>query len=349
MTNADIKRRIIDRLYDREYYIRQVNPVEYQTRCPFCGDSDNIHTGHLYIRINPEDNFPIVYNCFKCSSFGFLTPDLLHLLEIDDAELKGSVSQLNRSSDKFDSKNLFMEERFKMFDYQIPRATRGKKIQYIENRLGVTFTDSDLEEMKLITSLKDFLILNKIHELPFDNYICNIIERDYVGFLSFGNSHILFRDTTEKNKYAWIKYPITKESMNNRLFYSMRLDVNMITDEPVILNLTEGVMDILSARYNLGYHGENVINIAVGGIYFNRILLFLLDLGLVGSNVTVNIFADNDKEFNPNAKVKTTVEYFKKSLGNMKYLYGSIYIYHNQVYKDIGTTKDKIILKKTKL
>lgn len=349
MTNTEFKETLINLLYARGEYIKQVNPVEYRMRCPFCGDSSNPNTGHLYMRINPSDNFVIVYNCFRCPAFGHLTPDVLHLLGIDDPSIKGNLMQLNQTAENIDTRNLYGESTFQFFDYRLPEIHRGRKTEYIENRLGIHLTDQDLSEIKVITSLKEFLQFNDIHELMTNPYICNIIERDYVGFLSFGNSHIFFRDITDTNQYAWIKYPITKESQNNKVFYATQVAVNMIINEPITLNLSEGIMDIVSAKYNLGYSGENVINIAVGSFYFNRILLFLLDLGLAGSNVTVNIFADNDAVFNKKARIKTDIPYFQRTLGHMKYLYGAIYIYQNQVYKDIGTSKDNIKLKRTKL
>ena len=77
MTNRETKLDIIQALASRDVYFRQVNDVEYRTRCPFCGDStSNLNTGHMYIRINPDDNFNIVYHCFKCEESGIMTADV---------------------------------------------------------------------------------------------------------------------------------------------------------------------------------------------------------------------------------------------------------------------------------
>ena len=78
-----VKRDMIEALFNRGDYIRQVNDIEYRTRCPFCGDSQkNFNTGHLYIRINVEDNFPIVYNCFKCNESGIVGSEFLNVMDI---------------------------------------------------------------------------------------------------------------------------------------------------------------------------------------------------------------------------------------------------------------------------
>ena len=76
MTVRDTKIQMIEALLNRGEWIQEVNSSEFRTRCPFCGDSQkNINTGHLYLRINPDDNLPIVYNCFKCPAKGILKND----------------------------------------------------------------------------------------------------------------------------------------------------------------------------------------------------------------------------------------------------------------------------------
>ena len=87
MSNRDTKIRLINALLSRNVFIRKVNDVEYQTRCPYCGDTQkNFNDGHLYIKINPNDNLPIVYNCFKCPAHGVLKyDDLVVTFKIDNS------------------------------------------------------------------------------------------------------------------------------------------------------------------------------------------------------------------------------------------------------------------------
>ena len=350
MTNKEIKLNIIDALASRGIYFKQVNDVEYRTRCPFCGDSDNINKGHLYIRINPEDNYNIVYHCFKCEESGVLTDDILSEFDIDDISLKSELITLNKTAKKVDSKNISSNSKIMFFNYYVPdKIKRGPKTEYIEKRLGMPFSDKDFKKMKIITSLKDFLIYNNIFTLSVDRKIASMLDRDYVGFLSFGNSHILFRDITDKNEFRWIKYPITKESKNNRLFYSMEATIDPLTTEKMVINLSEGVLDILSACFNFGFDDPNIMNIAVSGKYYDRLLLYLVDLGIVGSNITVNIFSDNDAMYNKKNKNPTTIEYYRKLLKKYKNLYGEINIYYNLLGKDIGVPLDQIKLKHYKL
>lgn len=350
MTNKEIKEAFIDSLYSRGEYMRQVNEVQYRTRCPFCGDSrSDLNTGHLYIKINPEDNYPMVYHCFKCEESGIVNDNLLLALGIDDINLKSSISSLNKTSDKIKGQKYFDDDKIVNFGYKLPEVKDYKKIEYIEERLKVSITDEDIRKLKIITSLKDFLIYNNIKEITMENYICHNIEKNYVGFLSFGGAYILFRDVSNKQYYKWIKYPVTEESRGCKLFYSIENSIDVFSRENININLSEGVMDILSLYKNLEYNSNNDLNIAVGGKQYLPILNTLSGMGFVGSNINLNIFSDNDVIFNKKAKNPTDVRYFKKLLNRQKYLYGNTNIYYNLIDKDIGVGLNKIALKKYKI
>lgn len=349
MNNIEIKQSIIEALKTLPYF-RQVNNAEFRVRCPFCGDSiKNLNTGHMYIHINLEDNYPAVFNCFKCNEHGVVSADVLSALEIDDIDLKSSVKQLIRTSDKMSGYSYINNSKMIFFDYTRPEIERDRKISYIENRLGVSLTDGQLSDMKVITSLADFLTHNNIKELSCNNNIAWKLENNYVGFLSYGNSHILFRDVTEKEEYSWVKYPITKESQKNRVFYSMAAAVDIFTSDKIIINLSEGVMDAISANINLGYSENNMMNIAVCGKRYDSVIRYLISIGLLGKNIVLNIFADNDEKFNEKNNHPTTLSYFKYVLKKYKYLFGEINVYFNTISKDIGVPLDKILLEKSKI
>lgn len=351
MNNKEIKLAFIDSLYERGEYMRQVNEVQYRTRCPFCGDSkSDLNTGHLYIKINPEDNYPMVYHCFKCEESGIVNDNLLLALGIDDINLKSNISSLNKTSDKIKGQKYFDDDKIVNFGYELPEVKNFKKVRYIEDRLKVIITESDLKTFKIITSLKEFLVFNNIKEITLDNSICHMLERDYVGFLSFGGAYILFRDITDKHKYKWIKYPVTQESRGCKLFYSTSTSIDVFTREKININLCEGVMDTISLYKNLCYESDNDLNIAVGGKQYLYVLNTLGSMGFIGENINLNIFSDNDEVFNNKKNNKPTdIKYFKKLLNTQKYLYGNTNIYYNLIDKDIGVGLDKIALKKYKI
>ncbi len=357
MDNKKFKERFLEELYNHNFVKPTYSGIEYRTRCPYCGDSDDPTHVHFYLKVNLKNNSGIVGHCFKCDSGGPLDKEMIELLGIDSKDLLDGIEDFNKKADKADRKKLFAEDIQLFFDYKLPDSKfDNEKLKYIENRLGINFTYDDLNNMKAVSSLYEFLDINKIKLNKFDKVLLNTLDKYYVGFLSSGNSYMLLRNITDHTfKYAghelsnWVKIPLNDESTLCKCFYSISTDVDILTNDTITVNISEGVFDIVSVFYNLGYSDSNTMNIAVTGKYYDQILLYLLSLGIVGSNVIVNIFADNDKDFNPTAKNPTTPEYFKKRFAKFKYLYGSVNLYYNIMNKDFGYPKDKIIIKKIKL
>ena len=119
-----------------------------------------------------------------------------------------------------------------------------------------------------------------------------------------------------------------------------------ISKETLEINLAEGVMDTLSACYNLNHNISNAMNIAVCGKHYNNIIYKLIGLGLIGKNININIFSDNDEVFNKKSQAPTDINYFKNILKHSKNLFGDINVYYNIIGKDIGVHKKDISLKK---
>lgn len=340
MTNQEFKLLVLKTLHNRKAFTESVSNFEIRTRCPYCGDSQkNQNTGHFYLRINPNDNYPILYNCFKCPAQGVLKYDDLELLGVAGDSFKEGITTLNKTSDKVSSQENIIQSIH--FDYELPTQYSYRKIDYIENRLGLKFTDEQLYDMKVITSLKDFLVLNQIPTITCKPNMAKYLEANYIGFLTHNNTHILFRDITETSEIRWYKYPITIASVGQRIFYTMASNVNLYTDEEITINLSEGVMDAISICYNLDFDTrDNTLNIAVCGKYYNAILKYLFGMGFVGSNVIVNIYADND--YTPD----TTIEHYKKIFKSYSYFVNRINVFYNLKNKDCGVSKDKIVLQK---
>ena len=346
MTNKDIKIKFIDQLMSRSIWTKRVNEVQYLTRCPFCGDSSDPTHGHFYIKVDIDDNSPIVYNCFKCPAGGVVDKDVCERLDLADMGMLTDITILNKTSDKPDTKQV-MGEKFVNFEYTIPKPIYNKKIEYIEKRLGIRITEEDAKAMKVIPSFYEFLNHNKITELTCSPFIAKLFEEKYVGFLSYGNSHILFRDITDTQDIAWVKYPITRKSAENRIFYSLSSQIDPFTEESITINLCEGVFDAIGIKHNLGFYKPNTITISVTGKYYEPIIRFLVGLGLFGNNVSINVFADNDKEFNKKnySKFKDTdLDFYKKLFRNSKYLFKSVRVYYNILKKDVGVPLEEISL-----
>lgn len=354
MDNREFKEKFLESLYENNKVKPTYDRKEYRTRCPYCGDSDNPDHVHFYLKIDLTDNSGIVGHCFKCDQGGTLDKEMMELLNIDPS-LINEVESFNKSSTKADRKNFVGEETQLFFDYTIPTDYDRNKISYIEKRIGVTLTDDDLSNMKVVTSLYDFMSINNL-KMKYDERVLNTIDKYYVGFLSSGNSYILCRNVTgrefiykDSKLSNWIKLPLSKDATSCKCFYSISSPVDILSNDPITVNVTEGIMDILSIYHNLGYNGSNTMNIAVTGKYYEKILIYLLSLGIVGSNVTLNIFADNDDEFNKKAKNPTTPDYLKKTLGRIFHLYGHVNLYYNTYRKDFGYPNSEIMIKKIKV
>ena len=351
MNNTEFKELLIQRLEETQSYFKPVSSRgEYRTRCPLCGDSDDEMKAHFYLHIDTEDNSDIVYNCFKCGRGGVLSNKVLEAFGFKDQTLLTACNTLQKTSTKIDKKGVNKEFIYK-FSYELPEIKLSNKTYYIEKRLERKFSVEDFKRMKVIPSLKEFLYLNRINKVPFERWVIDNIDEYYIGFITEGNSHILFRDIRDNSNpdFKWLKYPINEKSKMNKVFYTMKCKIDIFTNDVIQINLSEGIFDILSACYNLNHDGENQLNIAVGGKEYRSILMYIIELGLIGNNVVVNIFADNDETFNKKARDPTNIEYFKNIFKNMKYLFKEVNVFYNTLSKDIGVAKEYISLKQYKL
>lgn len=322
----------------------------YIVRCPYCGDSTTANHGHFNIRIDPSDNSLMVYNCFRCPAGGVVTPDVLERLGVTDSTMMNSIQTMNRNAPIRDVSRYLAQDSLLQLDFSPPEILRyPEKIQYINRRLGREFDDTDCKNSKVITSLKDFLDANQIKELTVRPEIAQYLESAYVGFLCFGNSSIMFRDITGRSKYPWVKYPILEKARGTMCFYSMNTEVNPFTPDEITINMAEGVMDILGVAYHLEEYQKNHINIAVGGKFYEKILRQMVSMGFIGDNIRVQIFSDNDAEFNTKAVSDTSLETYRKIFKDRKQLFGSMHVWFNTIGKDFGVPREEISPKKTKI
>jgi predicted nucleic-acid-binding Zn-ribbon protein len=351
----ETKEGIIDFLYSRNAYVRRVHGDpqfggEFQTRCPYCGDSQKeYNTGHFYMKVIVGNNSVIPVHCFKCDYSGVFTPETYDLMGGTSEELRNGIIYLNKKG-KYIKGASVIEDKYRYYERVIPEEYRyQKKLDYIANRMGKDFTMEEYQEMKVITSLYDFLIANKIKTSLFSKEKRLLLEKDYVGFLSAGNSHILFRDITDTHNMPWVKYPIDEESTTNKVYYGLSASLDMFTEEPITINLAEGVMDILGVHHHLDTRSENVLNYAITGQNYNSIILHLISIGVVGSNVTLNIYSDNDLIYSDNGNQRSSEKMHRKYLEKYKPIFKKINLFYNMKGKDYGVKKEGIIVKKIQI
>lgn len=350
MSNLNFKERFISALYQRDGPRPIVRGDSYVVRCPYCGDSADIKKAHFYITVHMDDQSPILYNCFRCPVGGILTTEVMRKLELQEESLYNGVKKLNKNAVHYDKKAIGAKGQVLLFDYTLPDIQDGPKLEYIRKRLGIDFTFEDFKKMKVITSLKAFLIQNKIKKLTCHDRVAYFYENCFVGFLSHGGGYILLRDITGKSHIPWIKYPITSKSKEGVTFYSLESSIDIFTEETITVNLAEGVFDILGVYYHFQKSNRNTVNIAVTGKQYESVCYYLIRMGILGSNVVINIFSDNDERFNQkNRGDDTSLEYYRKLFSHIKYLFKAVYVYYNELGKDCGVPRNEISLVKNKI
>ena len=200
-------------------------------------------------------------------------------------------------------------------------------------------TDEELQKLKVVFSLEQLLSINKIDQITTTNIRANLLNDDYVGFLSVRNEFVIFRDITNKNKLRYDKYSVVPSIDNTRKFYTIPNQIDMLSNEPIYINLAEGTFDILGIYYHIKNQNlKNQVYAAVCGAAYTSVIKYFISLGLVGDNININIFSDADKDY----------YWYSKMIKELSPFVNSINIYYNTKEKDYGVHKDQIDLIKLK-
>lgn len=341
MTEHELKQSIEYRLLQLPYAHR-INPNQIALRCQFCGDSrKDPRKTRLYVQTNVNNDKPMLYNCFNCGENGILTPSVLRTLEINDLQLNSNLITYNKGIKKKFNKIYNVKDN--RFNYKVPIGRKGTtdeiKKKYLEDRLGLSFTFEELQRLKIVFSLEQLLSLNGIDTVTVNKNRANLLNDDYIGFLSVRNEFVVFRDITNRNKMRYDKYTIIPNIDNTRKFYTIPNKIDIMTNEPIHINLAEGTFDILGVYYHIKNQKiKNQVYAAVCGSAYTSVIKYFISLGLVGDNIIVNIFSDSDKD-----------EYwYTKTIKELSPFVNSINIFYNTKSKDYGVHKDDIDLVKSK-
>ncbi|MEI2423333.1 hypothetical protein V6O07_23900, partial [Arthrospira platensis SPKY2] len=219
-------------------------------RCPLCGDSKtDPNKTRMGIKVGIEDGEIPMFKCFNCNQHGRID-SLLPVLFPDDYEVTALTAQYYkqaRLNPKFKRYQIVKKKRVTI---RQPFATEVnlKKIQYVNNRLGIKLSNQDLIKYKLVIDFYQFLGENGIKKLSRDKRICDSLEKDYVGFLSVNNEYINMRnfiDSYKNNKYLkrYEIYNVFNLDDNTKKYYVMTNTIDIMQD--VEIHIAEGVFDII--------------------------------------------------------------------------------------------------------
>lgn len=308
-------------------------------RCPVCGDSVRRYDKpHCTVWLRPDQ--PIIWHCWIDDDSGIVTYNFLKDLGITDINLYSELSQHNKNTSSKDSKHVKFVSYKDYMEIKVPMIRENnvyaqRKIEYMRNRMGIPYTCSSLEYLRVITSLKDFIMLNNLR--PTGKWNIDSIDKNYIGFLSSDRSMITFRDITGKQKLKYIKYNVFDVMHDGECFYSIPMPVDPLS-EHLELNICEGTFDLHGVFFHVKKaNTENNLYVAVCGSGYARVLKYFLRKGFL-TNLTLNVFSDADK----------SPYWYKSILEGIDFWFNDINIYYNSVKgeKDFGVRKEQIQTKK---
>jgi hypothetical protein len=322
-----VKYKIMDKLSELPVF-RKISNTQYRIRCPICGDSQkNLNEAHMYLKCILDDDSPILYNCFKgnCNAHGKIDSKFLKLLNI-------SIPEMNI----IDNRLFKRIPSVKDTDINILSGSidiNSDQVGYIEYRLGKGLAYDDYDKFKIVwdmNELRNFIPNNRIKNILPNN-------RDSISFLSDDKSTLLTRFfNNDDSPDRWKKIKLF--NTDNKSFYTIKNVLDLFTPDRIVINIAEGVFDILSA-YKHFNTGDNSAYISCLGADYESALSYAITKGLIGSNVSVNVYIDSDID----------EKLLQRNLKKYKWLFNSISILRNVIEKDIGFSEDKIQLKKYEL
>lgn len=333
---------------------------EFSTRCPWCGDSKkNSKSEHLYIRMTVDDRDNVAYFSYDCKlcrhkskvmtvydakTIGITNSDLLEYLSL----LKNKVN----NSIKRSGTNIIVEKQKFISDIDL-HITNEKYIQnkkeYMYKRIECKDVLNHPEKYKIIYDLKSFFMINKLKpNLDYCNGNINRIKNmlnyyndNCIGFVSFDNTHINFRDISKNPKQRYWQYMIYPSSQLNKNgtsetsgIYIIPAKINIMA--PFIkLIMSEGTFDILNI-YTDFYKGKDISNIIFASVSnshgYAPCITRLLEYGVMLNYI--EIYSDDDVE------IKEYIDIIKPLVPDTK-----IIIYYNKASKDVGDKQKPIDLK----
>ncbi|MCM1439560.1 MAG: hypothetical protein NC131_10230 [Roseburia sp.] len=321
--NYEDKIKILNEIENKADMFRKLSPIQYRIRCPICGDSQkNIRDAHCYIKCSYDPSEPLQYNCFLCNSKGRIGKYFLEKLGIKN-ELVSKVE-----SERYNKLLIFKEG--KEFDEAKP-IMDSVQIKYIENRLGKGLTENDYEKFRIVWDM------NIVSQICSSNKVRNKLPANWntISFLSDDRSLLISR-TFIAGKNQWIKNRLFP--MPNRPFYTIKTTLQLFTEDRIVVNIAEGIFDILSVYKNFNDCENSVFIATLGSDYIGGVE-YAIAKGFVCSNVELRIYMDQDKD----------EKILKKQLKDYKWIFGSIIIYRNISSKDVGVTIDNIQLSEIKV
>jgi hypothetical protein len=345
LSNQHTKEDFIQALFNRDgIYTRRINNTEIRTRCPFCGDSkSDLYATSFSVNVDPSSERFGHYQCFRasCLTHGVIDSDFMYMIHLDKYEVEKDINKF------LSSRNIKINgsyhSRTKKELYNVINTNTNiaeAKRKYINNRLGLNLSYEDLYRFKINLSLTDLLNINEIN-VPKDKEFYYQKLSDYgISFISAYNDYVIIRDISKSNKLRkrYTNIPIFGKDEAISKAYCIPGKLDIMSPEPVVINISEGAFDILGIYYHLmDRYDYNMVYAAINGSGYLNVIKYILEQGLL-CDVNVNIFSDADR----------SPDYYKKMIINLSPFVNNIRLFYNDIGKDYGVRKEEIKLKEVK-
>lgn len=312
------------------------NKKDIVIRCPICGDSTKSRDhAHFYIKVPNAENDPFVCYCQRCYHGGIIDlPLLKRLIDGGNSDFLSKFNQHQRHSIKIGNK-------IKSYFINKPLIIRNKpnkeKLDYINNRLGLDFTYDELSKYKIFLSIDDLLRDNYIEKTTQPDYILDIMNEHYIGFVSMDNTYVIMRyigNDSKMPRYRNYSLYNIDSNLTNK-FYVLPNQIDLMSKR-LNLVISEGVFDILGVYHHVKkeYQDESTLYMAVCGIGYYKLINFVLGLGFLDLNI--EIYADSDSDIIKIIKKLKEKPFLSNTIFNVSY---------NIMSKDFGVPKNKIKIK----
>lgn len=309
MNNYEFKRDLIQDILENvkpSYYKNK----ELNVRCVFCGDSiKNASSAHLSIRIDPNDDQPLVFRCLRCESTGIFNGNTLTMIGMYSGTDSTNLERYNRLACK--KHGLFVTK--KGLNLKLPELEINDNVllkhKYIEDRLGTKIDIEELHQNKVVYDFLGLLKRNHLKKVYGSPDHIKALQHDHVGFLSAKNDFINFRDISGNHKRYYI-YKILRSLDSTGKFYII----------PNISNTPSAKFIVLIPSSN-------------GSGYLN-VIKYILEQGLL-CDVNINIFSDADR----------APDYYKNMVKTLMPFVNDIRLFYNELGKDYGVPVNQVKLK----
>lgn len=298
-------------------FFRKKTKQEYTCQCPFCNDNKR----HCYVKIDINDNSPVVYHCFKCLSHGIINKKFLDYFglrfEIPKFGNFKSFTNKKKAEDhvSIDPSLTFVNEQDNINSIQEYTYRKIKETPTIEELQMFQYIANPIKYSREILSLRD-------NEYKYRNR----------NWFKLTNGSMIGRHVQDGTEINWLK--IKPNNVSSSLLYKFRKPIDLYS--PINVMIAEGIMDVIGLYYHYKEF-DNCMFIAVLGKGYNNALEHLLNIGIFGSSVNVKIFKDSDVD--NNYLINTCYNPYKN-------LFNKIDLYENLIGKDYGLPSEFVDIHK---